>query len=587
MFYHHGNQIITINSNIPNQTTSTNITHQNSPKLTKKLPSPNVQTPLFLSPKPTNTTEKLQITTSNLQEKLLSPNLLSPNKKIQINQKPLVSKSQLIEQQMTTDQNGAQNPDIQSPFLNKADACKRLVRYHCYNQPVLSQRDLDKADEIFELTARHFIEKFRHMVSKYKYLLLKESMREVQTSELMMIDRMFLSDEQQSLLKAQADLKLQNDLENSLQQMYGDEDIKPVLDKPPTSVPQETYPKIEDFPIKTENETDFNIKCGLNYFSDDCSNDSSNFQVYESPKFEDFPPKSEPNLKIFEKVPNPKSESYNTTKIIGNFEIEINNKSCNNQESYTKNFRQKIIENKEVNLKTQENIHETQDDYDEWLCIQKELGYFPENKESHEKTDKNDPNDNSRPKSDQDSFKKAPKRSTTSSNSLETLKKFRVDKHNSKVKKSGSIIGEVKFEVRIEHKKVFPETKKDELGNKSQKRGFECKTEPEFISSKRSCNPINIKTEDNYSLIANADLNNPATNQNSDIFDRSIDEQVQSAIDSILNLQQITSMNTTGVENKAENASQTREKHEIINSKINNENNENLNLDEAVKSILS
>lgn len=81
-----------------------------------------------------------------------------------------------IEQQMSTDQNGAMNPDITSPFSSKADACKRLVRYHCYNQPVLSQKDLNKADEIFELTARHFIEKFRLMVNKYKYLLLKESM---------------------------------------------------------------------------------------------------------------------------------------------------------------------------------------------------------------------------------------------------------------------------------------------------------------------------------------------------------------------------------------------------------------------------
>lgn len=77
---------------------------------------------------------------------------------------------------MSTDQNGAMNPDISSPFSSKADACKRLVRYHCYNQPILSEKDLNKADEIFELTARHFIEKFRMMVNKYKYLLLKESM---------------------------------------------------------------------------------------------------------------------------------------------------------------------------------------------------------------------------------------------------------------------------------------------------------------------------------------------------------------------------------------------------------------------------
>lgn len=74
------------------------------------------------------------------------------------------------------DQQEASDPDIHTPFSSKADACKRLVRYHCFNQPVLSQKDLNKADEIFELTARHFIDKFYNMVNKYKTLRLMESM---------------------------------------------------------------------------------------------------------------------------------------------------------------------------------------------------------------------------------------------------------------------------------------------------------------------------------------------------------------------------------------------------------------------------
>lgn len=134
-----------------------------------------------------------------------------------------------MEQQLNTDQNGAMKPDVHTPFRDKADACKRLVRYHCYNQPVLSQKDLNKADEIFELTARHFIDKFSKMVDKYRYLLLKESMviliklffytfrllsfffslmqRQVQTSELMMLDRMFLAEEQQSLIRLRQELE--------------------------------------------------------------------------------------------------------------------------------------------------------------------------------------------------------------------------------------------------------------------------------------------------------------------------------------------------------------------------------------------
>lgn len=121
------------------------------------------------------------------------------------------------------DQQGATNPNVHQPFRDKRDACIRLIRYHCLDQPVLSEQDLHKADENFELNAQHYITKFDRMIDKYKYLLIKESMvrslsillgshslwlvfqRHVQTSELMMLDRMFLADEQQSLIKLRQD----------------------------------------------------------------------------------------------------------------------------------------------------------------------------------------------------------------------------------------------------------------------------------------------------------------------------------------------------------------------------------------------
>jgi hypothetical protein len=75
-----------------------------------------------------------------------------------------------------------------------------------FQEKVLSQKDLDKADEFFEATSQHLLDKYEQMVHKYQYLCLMESQREVPTSELMMIDRMFLADEQTSLkeLKEQA-----------------------------------------------------------------------------------------------------------------------------------------------------------------------------------------------------------------------------------------------------------------------------------------------------------------------------------------------------------------------------------------------
>lgn len=366
----------------------------------------------------------------------------------------------------------------------------------------------------------------------------------------MMIDRMFLAEEQQSLLKAQSDLKIQNELdmqqsiETTLQEMYSD-DIKQEI---PSEIPNNSkieeknyeLPKSEEYTVKTEDKNefdenpDFNIKCGLNYFSDGSCD--SNFQVYEeNPKFEDF---------IKEDFNSEKTkESYNTTKIIGNFEIEINNKGCNQQESYTKNFRQKIIDTekkKNEDIFNEKPSEQTDEQYDEWLCIQRELGYFPETKEEPKTVEET-------PKIDTELFKKSQKRTSSDTSRLETLKKFRVEKHNSKKK----IIGEVKFEVRIEHKKVFPE-KKDEKNNK---RNYD-NAKDEY--GKRMCVNqnfgYNIKEETNTE----------------DNFETSIDEQVQSAIDSILNLQQISNS----------------EKGECSKTEFSNKE-EPEGLDDEVKNILS
>uniref|UniRef100_A0A8D8VE04 Protein FAM193A n=1 Tax=Cacopsylla melanoneura TaxID=428564 RepID=A0A8D8VE04_9HEMI len=107
----------------------------------------------------------------------------------------LSKRAALIEQQQARDILGATRPDTRTPFTSVSDAVKRLVRYHCLDDPVLSERDLSKADEIFEATAQHLLDKKAQMINKYKYLLIKESMRQVQTSELIMLGRMFVSDE--------------------------------------------------------------------------------------------------------------------------------------------------------------------------------------------------------------------------------------------------------------------------------------------------------------------------------------------------------------------------------------------------------
>nr|XP_008195015.1 PREDICTED: glioma tumor suppressor candidate region gene 1 protein [Tribolium castaneum] len=156
--------------------------------------------------------------------------VVAPPPTLQQHSHSITKKAHLIEAQLNLDQSGAVKPDIHTPFRDKKDACIRLIRYHCMDQPVLSQKDLDKADEIFELTAEHFIAKYAKMVDKYKYLLMKESMRPVQTSELMMLDRMFLSEERQSLLR------LRQEAEEAAQII----DL-PVLPEPSPPQPPEDY----------------------------------------------------------------------------------------------------------------------------------------------------------------------------------------------------------------------------------------------------------------------------------------------------------------------------------------------------------
>lgn len=41
---------------------------------------------------------------------------------------------------------------------------------------MLSERDLELADEIFESTAKHLLDKKASLFNKYRYLLFKESM---------------------------------------------------------------------------------------------------------------------------------------------------------------------------------------------------------------------------------------------------------------------------------------------------------------------------------------------------------------------------------------------------------------------------
>ncbi|XP_050470259.1 mucin-4-like isoform X4 [Bombus huntii] len=199
-------------------------------------------------------------TSGNPNKQTVSPNnnsspLISPRQGIKRPaSSPIcrqINRSDLLEQQLKIDQNGAINPDVNTPFLSKRDACKRLVRYHCLNEQVLSSKDLAKADEMFEETAKHLLSKFNSMMNKYTYLLLMESMREVRTSELMMIDRTFVAEEQSILNRLR-------EQEAKVNEEFKKEE-KPLVPKvePGLTEEEKLSPTLTNVSVKRELEDDF------------------------------------------------------------------------------------------------------------------------------------------------------------------------------------------------------------------------------------------------------------------------------------------------------------------------------------------
>jgi hypothetical protein len=331
------------------------------------------------------------------QQQPIKPQQPQPPPPPQPQQQPQHSaakKAHLIETQLNLDQSGAVKPDIHTPFRDKKDACIRLIRYHCMDQPVLSQKDLHKADEIFELTAEHFIAKYAKMVDKYKYLLMKESMRSVQTSELMMLDRMYLTEERQSLMR------LRQEADEAVQMVEMQQQQPPPSAGPPSSA----HPSEPPTP-----------QCG--------------------------------------------------------------------------------------------------EDYDEWACIQRELGCLPPAEDAGPRQHNVVAVGGGPVVANAHAHLQPPKRTASSDSRLETLKRFRVDKHNKKSSSSDCV-----------HNNSV-------LNNNN--------SSVQSVSS-----GINTHHHQQNSYEQQAGQHDA---YDAEVENNSIDEQVQSAIDSILNLQQNTPLDLDSI----------------------------------------
>lgn len=72
------------------------------------------------------------------------------------------------------DQQYVVKPDYEVPFSSQKDAVERLMKYHIYRDR--NDMNFEDFDSEFANNAGILLEKFSWMLSKYRTLLLKESM---------------------------------------------------------------------------------------------------------------------------------------------------------------------------------------------------------------------------------------------------------------------------------------------------------------------------------------------------------------------------------------------------------------------------
>lgn len=111
---------------------------------------------------------ELSVRTATLSSTIPSlPNLKKPGETYQL---PTINKQKKIawvESQIKKDQHEAVNPNYRTPFRSKEDACKRLLRYHVFDELDMSPWEMEKADENFEI-------KSAITISRYITLYLSE-----------------------------------------------------------------------------------------------------------------------------------------------------------------------------------------------------------------------------------------------------------------------------------------------------------------------------------------------------------------------------------------------------------------------------
>ncbi|CAG2105226.1 unnamed protein product [Medioppia subpectinata] len=188
-----GNQLITFTTPVKQQLQNLKSIQTSNQTISKPQLSAPTPTVILRYHTPTPTTSSTLVTTSTTTK----PSIIKNDTQDKERRNAKILKS--IQQQLNVDQNAALKPDTKKPFNSRDDACKRLLRYHVFNAPVMSTSDMDKSDRLFEMVSQHLLHKKQQLFDKFRVLLLKQSMKETPSSEHVMIDRMFINEEMSSL----------------------------------------------------------------------------------------------------------------------------------------------------------------------------------------------------------------------------------------------------------------------------------------------------------------------------------------------------------------------------------------------------
>ncbi|XP_063793926.1 BRD4-interacting chromatin-remodeling complex-associated protein isoform X2 [Pseudophryne corroboree] len=109
------------------------------------------------------------------------------------------SKEACFLEQLHKHQGAVLHPDYKSTFHSFEDALHRLVPYHVYQGLLPNSQDLRKVDDEFETVSTQLLKRTQAMLNKYRLLLLEESRRVSPSAEMVMIDRMFIQEEKVAL----------------------------------------------------------------------------------------------------------------------------------------------------------------------------------------------------------------------------------------------------------------------------------------------------------------------------------------------------------------------------------------------------